>query len=160
MQKKEISFSYEVYDSIDELSAEDAALLREAQAATAKAHAPYSRFRVGAAAKLVNGQHISGANQENASFPAGLCAEGVVMAAAAALHPRVPIETLAVTYESDNGPSNHPISPCGICRQSLQEFEQKTGRPVRLLLGAREGKVFVISESNLLFPFAFTADQL
>ena len=160
MQKKELSFSYDVYDSIDELNAEDAALLREARAATAKAHAPYSHFRVGAAARLVNGQHISGANQENASFPAGLCAEGVVMATASALHPRVPIETLAISYESDNGPSNRPISPCGICRQSMQEFEQKTGRPVRLLLGAMEGKIFVIPESNFLLPFAFTAHEL
>lgn len=160
MQKKEYGFSYEVYDSIEELSAEDAQLLNEAQAATKKSYSPYSHFRVGAAAKMADGQVITGANQENAAFPAGLCAEGVVLATASALYPGVSIDTLAVSYHNENGPSDRPISPCGICRQSLQEFEQRTSRPVRLILGGREGKVYIIPQSGLLLPFAFTSDEL
>jgi len=159
--KKELhQFSYLVYDSAEELAPADAALLKRAKEVTAQAYAPYSRFRVGAAAKLDNGQVITGTNQENASFPAGICAERVLMSAAASLYPGVPIDTLAISYHNDNGPSDNPISPCGICRQSLQEFEQRTGKPIRLLLGGEKGPVYVISQSTLLLPFAFTANEL
>ena len=160
MQKKELSFSYEVYDNESQLAPEDARLLEEARAATAKSWSPYSHFRVGAAAKLANGETVTGANQENAAFPAGLCAEGVLLATASSLYPGLPIDTLAVSYLNENGPSDRPISPCGICRQSLQEFEQRTGRPIRLILGGQQGKVFIISQSGFLLPFAFSSDEL
>lgn len=160
MQKKESSFSFEVYESARELPPEDAGLLQAAFESTKKSHAPYSHFRVGAAARLTNGQLVTGANQENASFPAGLCAERVLLATASSLYPGVPIDTLAVSYDNERGPSNRPISPCGICRQSLQEFEQITGRPVRLIMGGREGKIYIIPKASLLLPLAFTADEL
>jgi cytidine deaminase len=160
MQKKEVGFSFDVYDGAEELPAEDAALLKTARESTKKAYAPYSHFRVGAAAKLANGQIVTGANQENASFPAGLCAERVVLATASSLHPGVAIDTLAVSYDNEQGPSNHPISPCGICRQSLQEFERSTGRKVRLIMGGQEGKVYIIPQASLLLPLAFTAEEL
>src|ERR1700737_3880960 len=129
MHKKEYKFYYEVCDSIEELSPEDAALLEKAKSMTQHAYAPYSRFRVGAVARLENGQLVSGANQENASFPAGLCAEGVLLATASSLFPGVPITTLALSYNNENGHNDRPISPCGICRQTLQEFEQRVGAP-------------------------------
>ena len=91
---------------------------------------------------MTNGQIVTGANQENASFPAGLCAERVLLAAASSLYPGMPIDTLAVSYDNEQGPSDRPISPCGICRQSLQEFEQSTGRPVRLIMGGQDGKIY------------------
>ena len=160
MKKQVHQFSYEVYDSAEELSDPDAELLNKAKLVTSDAYAPYSRFRVGAAARLDNGQVVTGTNQENASFPAGICAERVLMSTAASLFPGVAIETLAVSYFNENGPSDNPISPCGICRQSLQEFEQRTGKPVRLLLGGQKGPVYVIPQAGLLLPFAFTADEL
>jgi len=160
MKKKEHHFSYEEYDSVEELDKEDAQLLNAAKAVTKNAYAPYSHFRVGAVAKLENGQTVSGTNQENASFPAGICAERVLMSTAASLFPGEPIHTLAISYQNENGPSDRPISPCGICRQSLQEFEQRTGRPIRLILAGQEGKVLVFPESSVLLPLAFTADEL
>ena len=160
MQTKEYGFSFEVYDDAGELAPGDAALLQQARAVTRHAYAPYSHFRVGAAAKLTNGQIVTGTNQENASFPAGLCAERVLLATAASLYPGIAINTLAVSYDNEQGPSNRPISPCGICRQSLQEFEQSTGRPVRLIMGGQEGKVYIIPQASLLLPLAFTADEL
>jgi len=160
MKKQVHQFSYEVYDSTEDLAPADAVLLNKAKEVTAQAYAPYSRFRVGAAARLDNGQVVTGTNQENASFPAGICAERVLISAAASLFPGVAIETLAVSYFNENGPSDNPISPCGICRQSLQEFEQRTGKPVRLLLGGQKGPVYVFPQSGLLLPFAFTADEL
>ena len=160
MQKKEIGFSYEVYDSVEEMSKEDARLLNEARAVTKNAYAPYSHFRVGATAKLENGQIVSGTNQENASYPVGICAERVLLSTASSLYPNVAIDTLAVSYDNENGPSDRPISPCGICRQSLQEFEQRTGRHIRLIMGGQKGKVYIIPQASLLLPFAFTPDEL
>lgn len=160
MKKQIHQFSYEIYDSADELAPADAALLKEAKDAAMYAYAPYSRFRVGAAAILQNGKIIKGANQENASFPAGICAERVLLSTASSLYPGVPINTLAITYHNENGPSDSPISPCGICRQSLQEFEQRTGKAIRLILGGEKGVVYNIPHSGSLLPLAFTADKL
>lgn len=160
MQVKEFSLSYEEYASDAELPAADLALLAAARAATKDAYAPYSHFRVGAAARLQNGVIITGTNQENASYPAGICAERTLLSVAGSLYPGVSIDTLAVSYHNENGLSDRPISPCGICRQSLQEFEQRAGKPVRLLLGGQEGKVLVIPRASLLLPLAFTAGEL
>jgi cytidine deaminase len=160
MSKKEYRFSYEEFDSARDLEQPDAQLLKKAQDVTANAYAPYSHFRVGAAARLVNGEILTGTNQENASFPAGICAERTLLSTAASLFPGVSIETLAISYFNENGPSDRPISPCGICRQSLQEFEQRTGHPIRLLLGGQSGKVYIIPQADLLLPLAFTAEEL
>ena len=160
MEKKEIRLSYEEYGSAGELNASDAGLLETARRATADAYAPYSRFRVGASARLANGEVITGSNQENASFPAGICAERTLLSAAASRYPGVAIETLAVSYSNEQGPSDRPISPCGICRQSLQEMEQRTGHPIRLILGGMEGRVLILPQAGQLLPFAFTAEEL
>jgi cytidine deaminase len=160
MKPSEYKFSYEVYDSIEELNEEDAYLLNEARETTQNAWAPYSRFRVGAVARLKSGHTIIGANQENASYPAGICAERVLLSTAGATYPGDPIESMAVSYEGDGVKSDHPISPCGICRQSLQEFEQRTKHPVRLILAGKTGKVFIIPAAGMLLPLAFTGDEL
>jgi hypothetical protein len=97
MSKKEYRFSFEEFSSAAELNAEDAALLKRAQEATADAYAPYSHFRVGAAARLANGAIVTGTNQENGSFPAGICAERTLLSAAASLFPGVGVEELAIS---------------------------------------------------------------
>lgn len=160
MQKRTLHLDYEEYASDEELSAADATLLDKARQATVDAYAPYSRFRVGAAARLANGIVITGTNQENASFPAGICAERTLLSVAAAQYPGVAIDTLAISYDNEHGASDRPISPCGICRQSLQEFEQRTGRAIRVVLGGATGKVIVLERSGLLLPWAFSADEL
>jgi cytidine deaminase len=160
MKKKEFHFSYEVYDNAEELPAEDNRLLAQAREITANAYAPYSRFRVGAAALLNNGQIVTGSNQENASYPAGICAERVLLSAAASLFPGVPIRTLAISYFNEQGPADRPVSPCGICRQSLSESETRTGQPIRLVLGGQTGPVYIVPESGSLLPMAFVAADL
>lgn len=160
MQKQDYQFEFEIYDSIDELSEDDKWLLDEAREVTQHAYAPYSRFQVGAVAKLSNGEIISGTNQENASFPAGLCAERVVLASISSLFPKMAIESMAISYFNHNGESNHPITPCGICRQALQEFKDKTKAPVRLILGGMHGKVYIIQDAGLLLPLSFTSSDM
>src|ERR1051325_12006773 len=103
MKQESYQFSFDVYNSIHELEEADAWLLREAQEVTGLAYAPYSNFNVGAVAKLINGEIVAGSNQENASYPVGMCAERVLLASAASLFPQVPIETIAISYHNEHG---------------------------------------------------------
>ena len=160
MKEHKIEISYRVYDDINELPKEDAWLLNEAREVTKQAYAPYSNFYVGAAAKLINGEIVVGTNQENASYPVGLCAERTLLASASALYPGVAIETMAVSYHSDNGNSNQPIAPCGMCRQYLQEYELRVSRPIKLILAGFEGKVFVFEQASYLLPLGFTSESM
>jgi cytidine deaminase len=160
MKENKFEFNYKVYDNIAELPEEQQWLLNEAREVTANAYAPYSNFQVGAVAKMANGEIVAGSNQENASFPVGLCAERVLLASVSSLFPKVPIDTIAISYRSEHQKSDHPISPCGICRQSLQEFESRVNHPVQLVLGGMEGPVYVIDSASRLLPLAFTSDEL
>lgn len=157
---KKYTFDYEEYDSIDDLSAADAHLIEEARKATEIAYAPYSNFLVGAYAVLNSGEFIKGSNQENASYPVGVCAERALLASVGQLFPNEPILSMAISYNNLNGESNRPLSPCGMCRQALQEYEGRVHQPIRLLLSGMEGKVFVINKSNNLLPFSFSGDDL
>ncbi|HEY5406036.1 MAG TPA: cytidine deaminase [Ginsengibacter sp.] len=160
MKTEEVKFSFSSYESIDELNKEDAELLREARNVTKFAYAPYSNFRVGAFARLENGKTVSGTNQENASFPAGICAERTLLSTASSLFPGVGIDTIAITYDNQNGKSNKPASPCGICRQSLVEFQDRTKKQIRIILSGMEGKVQIIENAGDLLPLVFGADDL
>ncbi|MBL0356812.1 MAG: cytidine deaminase [Chitinophagaceae bacterium] len=160
MQLKEVQFSVEVYTSAAELADEDAALLATASDIAKVAYAPYSNFFVGAAAKLANGIVVSGTNQENAAYPAGICAERTLMSAAATQYPGIGIKTMAISYHNKNGESTKPISPCGVCRQVLAEFEERTAQSIRLVLGGLSGEVYIIQTAKALLPLTFTSDDL
>ena len=160
MTQEEHNFSFEVYDSIEELTPEDAQLVKEARKITAAAYAPYSHFNVGAIAQLKNGKTVIGTNQENAAYPVGICAERVLLSAAATLFPNVAIDTIAISYDNKNGKSNHPISPCGICRQTLLEYEERVKQPIRLILSGLEGNIYIIKKASQLLPLSFGGDDL
>jgi cytidine deaminase len=160
MKKIEQQFAYTAYDSVTELNAADQELMEAAKSATGLAYAPYSKFRVGAAARLKNGIILKGSNQENASFPVGICAERVLLSVASSVYPNIPIIEMAISYQNELGKSDKPISPCGICRQSLLEFEIKTKTGIRLLLGGETGMVFEIPKAHDLLPLGFTSADL
>ena len=151
-----LQLTYESFGSWKELAAADAQLLQAALESAAKAYAPYSRFRVGAALRLEDGSIVCGNNQENASYPQGLCAERVAMFAAAAQFPEKRITAMALVAER----SEMPLSPCGGCRQVLLEYEQKQQRPIRLLMGASNGSVIVLPQASGLLPFCFSQENL
>jgi cytidine deaminase len=93
-------------------------LLATAEAAFKNAHAPYSKFRVGAAILLTNGEIFSGCNVENASYGMTNCAERTaIFSAVAKLGPKIEIRAVAVATEQ-----KVPCSPCGACRQVIYEF--------------------------------------
>ena len=160
MKQEKIEISYQVFDGIDELNNEDASLLRIANEVTNTAYAPYSNFHVGAAARLTTGEILTGTNQENASYPVGLCAERVLLATISSLHPGVPLEVMAISHHNKNGNSDHPIAPCGMCRQYIQEFENRLNKSFRLILGGLNGKIFVFEKASQLLPIGFTSESM
>ena len=159
MQQK-FYFEYESFDEISSLNESDALLLLAARKVTAAAYAPYSGFKVGAVAQLANGATVSGTNQENASYPIGICAERVLLSAASSVYPGIPIETMAISYFNEKGTSNKPVTPCGICRQSMTEYQTRFQQPIKLILSGQEGKIIVIASADQLLPLGFSGDDL
>jgi cytidine deaminase len=159
MSKQTISFEFEVYTSSAELNEEDRSLLEQARVVTKNAYAPYSHFNVSAVALLANGNTVSGVNLENASYPAGICAEQALLGAVNATAPGVPIKAIAISYLGQQN-NNEPISPCGICRQALTEYEVRMQQSIRLILAGQEGEVYIIPSAQSLLPLAFTGKAL
>ncbi len=153
------NFSYKELDSDDELPAQLAELLVQAKIAIATAYAPYSNFKVGAAALLENGMIITGSNQENASTPAGICAERITLSAASAMHPNIAIIAVAISAKASNQVIASPVAPCGICRQTILEYEQRFRRDIEIILQGEEGKIFRISSVKNLLPLHFGRDD-
>ena len=143
----------------DELSDEQREVVNIAKEQTANSYCPYSGFHVGAAAKLANGLVIRGANQENAAYPSGLCAERTALFAAGAQYPDVPVERLAIACFTDGHFTKEPGSPCGACRQVMVETEHRyEGKMEVLLYGENETLVFE-SAADLL-PLIFVSENL
>lgn len=160
MKEEQYNFQYKVYNSIEELSSADAALLQQARATTNIAYAPYSNFMVGAAALLNNHKIVLGTNQENASYPVGICAERSLLASAASLFPEAAINTMAISYHNKKGNSNSPSFPCGMCRQALLEHEMRYKQSIRLILSGQTGDVVIIEKASQLLPLSFNQDDL
>ncbi len=160
MQQTSILIPVQIFPDRSALDPADAGLLEAAQRATGDAYAPYSEFRVGVALRLSNGGILTGSNQENASFPAGICAERVALSAASSVSPGMAVTAMALTYINEKGNSSRPISPCGICRQSLLEYEQRFGQNIRLILGGTTGEIFVLNKATDLLPLAFSSREL
>lgn len=141
--------------SLDELPADDRALLEEARKATFTSYSPYSDFKVGAAILLDNGEIVTGSNQENAAFSAGTCAERTACFYAHARYPRARFVKIAVTARSANDEFvDTPCSPCGVCRQALLEFETLSGHGVPVILGGKD-TAFIVPSVKSLLPLAF-----
>jgi len=160
MKNVEIHCSLTEYESLEELTNDERELLAEAKASMNKAYAPYSHFHVGAAIMLENGIILRGNNQENASYPTGLCAERVAIFAAGANYPNVKIKALAITANSDLFHVNKPITPCGACRQAIAEYEHRYHQDIRLIMSGESGKVLIANSISNLLPYQFNADDL
>jgi cytidine deaminase len=152
-----LQLEYLVHDLPEGLPPADRALLELAREASARAYAPYSRFLVGAALRMEDGTVVTGNNQENASFPAGICAERTALHAAMSQWPEGRVVEMAIAVPQVKG--DRAVSPCGICRQALLEQELRQGSPIRLLLvGA--GPVFELERAGSLLPLSFDGSFL
>jgi cytidine deaminase len=153
-----ITVQYLRHTALESLSAEDRALLELAHAAALRAYAPYSNFLVGAALRMADGTLVTGNNQENASFPAGICAERTALHAAMSQRPQGVVVEMAIVVPSVTG--DRPVSPCGICRQALLEQEHRQKSPMRLLLSVPNGPVFELASAGSLLPLSFDSSFL
>lgn len=141
---------------LEELIPEEQQLVAKAIESTNNSYARYSHFHVGAALLLDNGIVLPGCNQENAAFPAGLCAERSAIFAAGAQYPDVPVKTIAIAARDTTGQlTKEPVSPCGTCRQVIIETETRYQRPIRILLYGQR-RIFVIDGIRHLMPLSFT----
>ena len=144
---------------LDELSVADRELIEQAMKATDNAYAEYSHFYVGAALRLANGRIVIGANQENADFPSGLCAERTAVFSAQANFPDQSIEALALVARNDNGLIDNPVTPCGACRQVLLGVEERYGLPMRILMYGKSG-VYSVGSAKDLLPLSFVDSSM
>ncbi len=159
MDSKLFSFTYSIHDDADSLSAEDQNLIGDSIRACGMAYAPYSDFKVGVAIRTIEGQIIIGSNQENGAFPIGQCAERVALYGMIHQHGRKPIDTIAIAVENEKQLT--PASPCGSCRQMLNEYRSYQSNPIRLLLTLSiGGVVYEINDVKDLLPFAFDGSFL
>ncbi|MBB4154285.1 cytidine deaminase [Sphingomonas jinjuensis] len=134
-------------------------LIEAARAAAHHAHAPYSRFAVGAALLMKDGTLVTGANVENASYGLSLCAETVAIATASAqgrLAEVVAVGVIGGAMDADGRPTGTgPVSPCGRCRQVLNEAAQMGGVDLPVHCGAAEGDAIASYRLSELLPHAF-----
>lgn len=160
MQHSSFEISFKSFKDASELSALDQYLITETRKLATSAYAPYSGFKVASLAQMENGTIVHGTNQENASYPIGLCAERVMLAAISSFAPQVGVKNVCISYTSEKQPSDKPIAPCGICRQSLVEFESRFPGKIRLLLTGQTGQVFEFDSVADLLPMAFKKNNL
>lgn len=160
MKELTLHTTYKIYDSEAGLPPEDQELLVHARRALENSYSPYSRFKVGVAARLANGEMFGGSNYENASYPLCICAEQSVLASAASRFPGVAIVALAVVVQSPKKAVDKPAAPCGGCRQVICETEQRNKQAIRLILQGETGPVYVFDKGADLLPLAFGADYL
>ncbi|MBR5696255.1 MAG: cytidine deaminase [Paludibacteraceae bacterium] len=153
MDAKEIICRVEVL-SWNELNEQERRLIDEAKRATEGSYSPYSKFAVGAALLLENGVVVRGSNQENVSYPCGLCAERTALYYANATYPDQPVRLLAIAARNAEGFLSSPITPCGACRQSLLETENRFGKPISVLLYG-EQKIYRLRSIASLLPLQF-----
>ena len=160
MRKIEISTSATIYKDISELSADDNMLMNKAIEARKKAYAPYSKFNVGAALLLDNGEIVLGNNQESAAYPSGMCAERVAIWKAGSTYPDMKIIKLAISASSLVSKVDKPVGPCGACRQTLSEYEINQKAPFPVIFMGEVGEVVKTESLLSLLPFSFDSSYL
>lgn len=153
MKNIDLTIQYQ-FCQLEELNSEERMLVEKAIAATDNSYAIYSHFHVGAAVLLDDGTVVIGANQENAAYPSGLCAERTALFAAQAQQPQKAVVMLAIAAKNEHGLVATPVSPCGACRQVILEVEERYQRPIRILLYGTDG-VYVIQSVRDLMPLCF-----
>lgn len=149
-----------IANHLEDLDLESKYLAHKAKDASAHAYAPYSKFQVGAAVLLDDGNIVTGTNQENAAYPSGMCAERVALYAAAAQHPEKIITKVAVVARRKGAKELVPATSCGPCRQVMLEFEIRQGKSIEVIMQAEDHKWVKAASAQSLLPFSFTRVSL
>ncbi|HPD96198.1 MAG: cytidine deaminase [Bacteroidales bacterium] len=143
------------YSDTNEMKVDEQKLIKKAIEAIDSSYSPYSHFQVGAAILLENGEVVTGSNQENGAYPSGLCAERVALFYAGAKYPKVPIVSMAIAARNNGSLVEEPISPCGACRQVMQEYRDVQKKPFSLMMVGTSNIIKVDDVLHLL-PFNFS----
>ena len=154
MTQKDINISYLEYSRIEEMNAEDRELAAEAIEAMGGAYAPYSHVHVGAAVRMSNGQIVRGANQENAAFPSGLCAERTAMFSASAKYPDKDMRSIAIAGGVHGRLGREPATPCGACRQVMAQYQTKAGKPMSVIMIGAD-RIWKFEKVDDILPLIF-----
>lgn len=153
---RKIEISLESYDSKAALTPDDRSLLDAALAKLGTGHAPYSGFHVSAAVRTESGAIYVGTNQENASYPVGICAERVVLSVSNMQSPGEAILAMALVYRDPSGHNAQALAPCGMCRQGLREQTYRQKQAIRLIMATEEGEILATDNADELLPISFT----
>lgn len=157
--KKYIRINYELINDLKNLSEPDRQLINIADKAADSAYSPYSLYKVGAAVLLSSGRIVTGSNQENSAYPAGLCAERVAAFYAVSQFPDENIQKISIVAKNRKG-KNLSVTPCGSCRQVLLEYEHKQGSPIEVLLFQGNRNIIIFRNIQSLLPLGFSRKQL
>ena len=160
MKEVKIESTLYVYNSLEELPEIVQNLMSKAAQARDNAYAPYSKFNVGAALLLDNNEVVIGSNQENASYPSGLCAERTAIYYKGAKYPDAKITIMTIIAGSTNNKTTTPIPPCGACRQAMVEYEINQEAPIEIYFMGETGKVVKSNSVKNLLPLVFDKSVL
>ncbi|MFM7587914.1 MAG: cytidine deaminase family protein [Bacteroidota bacterium] len=152
--------------STEELEQSQQVLYQKVRDAVTTAYAPYSNFGVAAGILLENGQILVGTNQENASYPVGICAERVVLSALSVTHAGQKVRCMLILTQNLVNPllkegfdfkisKDIPVAPCGMCRQAIAEQVTRQQEDFELLLVSGSGRVWSFEKAMSLLPLAF-----
>ena len=151
-----LQFSFTYYKKAEsELTSSELQLLEAARQATYRSYSPYSHFSVGAAVLLADGTIVTGSNQENCSYPQGQCAERTAVFYANSRYPDQAVTMLCIAARGTDGQfTTAPITPCGGCRQVLQETEQRQQSSMQIMLYGTDA-IYIIPSVQQLLPLNF-----
>lgn len=159
ISKFDINVSLDIF-SFEDMPEQMKTLSTKAHQALSSSYSPYSKFKVAAAVLLENGEIVTGTNQENAAYPAGICAEGTAMSVCASLYPQYKPLAIYIVVNSENGNNSSPVAPCGICRQRLLETEFRYKTNLQVWMEGVDKMVYKSNSVNNLMPLAFSSDNL
>ncbi|MBD8488081.1 cytidine deaminase [Echinicola sp. CAU 1574] len=140
---------------IHELDEKEIELVNKAKNAMNSAYAPYSNFMVGAAILLENDEILTANNQENASFPVGICAERLLLGYAHANFPKLKPLKIAIIAKKKGSDKYATVSPCGLCRQTINEYEVKFETDIQILMYTPNDQILKAANISKLLPFKF-----
>ncbi|MBT8234522.1 MAG: cytidine deaminase [Saprospiraceae bacterium] len=157
---RKYDFECEVFENKSLLDKDIQNLVDIANKQLDTAYAPYSKFLVGAAVLLSNGNIYKGCNQENASYPLCICAERVALFNMGANEKSFKIKALVITASNPSKPLEEVCMPCGACRQVIQEFENRQNGPIPIYLTSEQNEIVKIDGISKILPASFSMRHL
>jgi cytidine deaminase len=157
--KLEITVKIEEH-KLENLNPSAKKMVQNAKLASDSAYAPYSQFYVGCSVKLADGSMVLGSNQENASFPSGLCAERVALFECAKNLQENEVLEIAVYARSSNYKVPKLLVPCAACLQVISDIQNRQKATIKIWMWSGSEEVFLAKDVSQFLPFHFELEKL